>query len=107
MATFGSRLADLRRQKGVTQAEVAKFLGVTPKAVSFYENDEREAPNDVLKKLAVYFNTSLDYLLAREDSTDEDLEFFRLSKEAREQGISADDMKKALDFLNYAKGRDK
>lgn len=106
MATFGSRLADLRRQKGVTQAEVAKFLGVTPKAVSFYENDEREAPNDVLKKLALYFDTSLDYLLAREDSTDEDLEFFRLTKAAQEQGISANDLKKALDFLNYAKGRD-
>lgn len=107
MATFGSRLADLRKQKGVTQAEVAKYLGVTPKAISFYENDEREAPNDVLKKLAVYFDTPLDYLLARENTTNEDLEFFRITNEAKKNGVSANDLKKALEFLNYAKGRDK
>lgn len=107
MATFGSRLADLRKQKGVTQAEVAKYLGVTPKAISFYENDEREAPNDVLKKLATYFDTSLDYLLARENTTAEDLEFFRITKEAQENGISANDFKKVMEILNSVKGRDK
>ena len=107
MATFGSRLTELRKKKGVTQAEVAKYLGVTPKAVSFYENNEREAPNDVLKKLASYFNTSLDYLLARENTTEEDLEFFRITKEAQKNGLSSKDLKTALEFLNYAKGRDK
>ena len=63
MAGFGERLLSLRQSKQLTQAEVAKYLDVTPKTISFYENGEREASFDTLIKLSEFFNVSVDYLL--------------------------------------------
>lgn len=37
--TLGSRIAELRRKKNMTQEELAAELGVTPQAVSKWEND--------------------------------------------------------------------
>lgn len=37
--TLGSRIAELRRKKNMTQEELAAELGVTPQAVSKWENE--------------------------------------------------------------------
>ena len=42
--TVGSRIARLRRDKGLTQVELAERLGVTQPAVSDYENDDIRLP---------------------------------------------------------------
>lgn len=62
---IGKRIRELRTEKGVTQRELASFLSLTPKMVSFYENNERVPPADILIKLSKYFNVSIDYLLGR------------------------------------------
>lgn len=62
---LGKRIRGLRIEKDVTQRELASFLGLTPKMVSFYENNERVPPADILIKLSKYFNVSVDYLLGR------------------------------------------
>lgn len=36
--TLGSRIAELRRKKNMTQEDLANALGVTPQAVSKWEN---------------------------------------------------------------------
>ena len=51
------------RTKYITQAELAAYLGVTPKAVSFYELGQREPSNEMLVALAQKFNVTTDYLL--------------------------------------------
>lgn len=61
------KLKELRKEKGVTQAEVAKAIGVTASAYSNYEQGLREPSHEVIKFLCKYFNVSADYLLGIED----------------------------------------
>lgn len=50
-----------------TQRQVAKALGVTPQAISFYERGLREPGIDELIKMADFFEVSIDYLVGRID----------------------------------------
>lgn len=63
--TNGERLKYLREKKGLTQKDVATKLGLEPAAISKYELDMREPNIEALKKLAIIFNVSIDYLLGR------------------------------------------
>jgi repressor LexA len=62
-----NRIRALREKHEKTQQDLADFLNLSQKAVSFYELGQRDIPNDVLKKLANYFRVSTDYILGRED----------------------------------------
>jgi len=62
-----NRIKALREQHEKTQQDLANFLNLSQKAVSFYELGQRDIPNDVLKKLADYFHVSTDYILGREE----------------------------------------
>ena len=42
MATFGERLKHLRAKKGLTQKQMAEFLGIATNAYQNYEYDKRE-----------------------------------------------------------------
>lgn len=61
------RLALLRKEYGMSQAELAEKLGVTQQTISKYENGTREPDSKTLKILATMFNTSIDYLLGNSD----------------------------------------
>ena len=59
----GERLADLRKDKGLQQKELAGIIGVSERSVSLYERG-LSSPSDKVKiKMAKYFNVSLDYLM--------------------------------------------
>lgn len=62
-----NRLKRLREAKNMTQRELADFLRLTPKAISFYELGQRDIPNETLQKLADYFRVSTDYILGRDE----------------------------------------
>ncbi|MBQ9782442.1 MAG: helix-turn-helix transcriptional regulator [Clostridia bacterium] len=61
------RLKELRSQKGQTQKEVAKILGISPQSLGYYENEINKPDPEMLIKLADYYNCSIDYLVGRED----------------------------------------
>lgn len=61
------KLKQLRRQKGVTQKDVAEAIGVTLSAYSNYEQGIREPNNQILINLCKYYDVSADYLLGIED----------------------------------------
>lgn len=64
MDGFGERLRRLRKDKDLTQGQLAEHIGVVPSAVGKYERLEASYPSvDTLIKIADYFNVSLDYLL--------------------------------------------
>ena len=60
---FGELLRELRKDRGMTQADLAKELSFAPLTISAYERG-RSVPDDATKvKIAKIFNISLDYLL--------------------------------------------
>ncbi|WP_036717930.1 helix-turn-helix domain-containing protein [Paenibacillus harenae] len=64
MTTFGSRIASLRKKKGLTQLELAKLLNISKSALGMYETDKREPNFETLMQIAEYFEVTLDYLIA-------------------------------------------
>ena len=56
-------LKRLREEKEMTQAELGKALEISPSAIGMYEQGRRTPDIPTLKKIASYFNVSLDYLL--------------------------------------------
>ncbi|HEY9040016.1 MAG TPA: helix-turn-helix transcriptional regulator [Roseovarius sp.] len=64
--TFGDRLAGARELAGMTQAELAKRLGVKKKTMEDWENDVRDPRAMRLSMLAGLLNVSLLWLLTGE-----------------------------------------
>ncbi|MDE6504944.1 MAG: helix-turn-helix domain-containing protein [Clostridia bacterium] len=64
MNTFGEFLYQLRKEKGMTQAELAEALGVTNKAVSKWETGEAMPETSLLLPISRIFNVSVDELLS-------------------------------------------
>ncbi len=67
MVEFALRVRQLRKDKHLTQAQVASRIGVTPSMVSSYETDIRLPSYEVMMKLADVFGVSVDYLLCRQE----------------------------------------
>lgn len=67
MFDFSVRLKHLRRDKHLTQVQVAERVGVTPAMVSAYESDLKVPSLDTMIRLANLFGVTVDYLLCRED----------------------------------------
>lgn len=65
--TIGMRIKKCRLSLHLNQKELSGQLNLSPRMVSFYENDERVPPADILIKLAQIFNVSTDYLLGLAD----------------------------------------
>ncbi len=63
MYDFGTRLRELRRQRGLTQKDLAAKINKSIAAISSYETGAQMPPGDVLKSIAYALNTSADYLL--------------------------------------------
>lgn len=61
------RLLELRKGKGLTQADIAKMLKITPQAYSLYETNKNNISNETLCVLADFFEVTVDYLLGRQD----------------------------------------
>ena len=65
MKIFAERLLELRKEKGVSQAKLAKELQVSYAVVCYWETDRSEPTAPNLVKIADYFDVSVDYLLGR------------------------------------------
>ena len=61
--TIGKRIALLRKEKGLTQEELGTHMGVSPQAVSKWENDQTCPDISALPKLARLLGVSVDELL--------------------------------------------
>lgn len=60
---FSQKLKELRKQHGLTQAQLAKELGIGVSTIGMYESNIRKPSYMVLKKISTYFNVSIDYLI--------------------------------------------
>jgi len=66
MTSIGRRINEYRRQRNITQEQLAETMGVTSQAVSKWENDISCPDISVLPQLADYFGVSLDLLIRGE-----------------------------------------
>ena len=57
----------MREDNDMTQAALAKLLGMSQTGYSKYETGENDVPTQILIKLADLYGTSVDYLLGRTD----------------------------------------
>lgn len=93
---FSTTLQGLRKEKKVTQEQLATYLGVSPQAVSKWENGSYP-DGDLLPRIADYFEVSIDYLYGRAEKErpmeQKVLEYMQdaLKKEC-EKGIQMSDM---------------
>ena len=65
MPKFSARLKELRKEKGVTQKEMAELFGYTEAHYQQIEYGHINIPALTLEFLADYFEVSTDYLLGR------------------------------------------
>ena len=64
---YGKRLQELRTAKGLSQADLAKQLNISQRAVSHYENEEHDLNTDLIIAICKFFDISADYLLGLKD----------------------------------------
>ncbi len=57
------RLKILRKSKKFSQRDIAKMLYISQTTYSDYELGKINIPNEILIKLAIFFDTSTDYIL--------------------------------------------
>ncbi len=73
--TLGMRIGEYRRAKGMKQDELAEALGVSPQAVSKWENDVSCPDIMTLPKLAKLLGVSVDVLLSGENETEPEAKY--------------------------------
>lgn len=81
--SFGNILRELLNDRGVTQKQLAMSLNIAASTLGNYIQNSREPDFETLKRIADYFDVSVDYLLghrskkARNLAEDEVLRVFR------------------------------
>lgn len=69
---FAERIKELRKEKGLTQIELAEAMKLSKGTVAMWEVGKREANFQTLSKLADYFQVPVDYLLGLSNSKSND-----------------------------------
>ncbi len=88
---MSKRLKKLRTQSGLTQAQLAKRLNISPSSIGMYEQGRREPKNSVLVRICKELNTSGDYILD-------------INNEAKENTLSFDDVNSIVtEFVEFMK----
>ena len=62
-----TRIKDLRVDGDLTQAQVAEAIGITQRKYSYLETGTQQWPDELLVRLALFYQTSVDYLLGLTD----------------------------------------
>jgi transcriptional regulator with XRE-family HTH domain len=60
---FSETLKQLRTNKGLTQRDLASLLSLSHGSIAMYETGKREPDISTIKKIATFFDVSIDFLL--------------------------------------------
>ena len=94
MVEFGKRLRELRKQKNLTQKQLASLISVQNSVISFYELGDRMPSPEIIVKLAHALHVSADYLMGIEKSESVDM-----------SGLSDEDIKLVEHLVDYLRKR--
>jgi transcriptional regulator with XRE-family HTH domain len=95
--SFGKRLLDARKRKGVSQDELAQHLGTKGPVIGRYERDEMKPSIEVAAKMAELLDVSLDFLVGK---TDVLIDSKILNRISEIQKLSADEQKTVFSLLD-------
>ena len=57
------KIRDMREDNDLTQKQIANYLKCDQSLYSKYEREKRDIPLNIMVKLALFYNTSVDYLV--------------------------------------------
>lgn len=60
---YYKRVRELRKEKELTQREIAGLLSISQPQYCLYEQGKRDIPTDILKKLCSIYGVTADYIL--------------------------------------------
>lgn len=64
---IGNRIKELRNERNISQMNLAKQIGVSQKAIDYWERGVNEPKASYIVLLCDYFDISADYLLCRRE----------------------------------------
>ena len=67
MKIFAERLLELRKERGISQAKLAKAIDVSRSLICYWETARTEPTASNIVKIADFFNVTSDFLLGRSD----------------------------------------
>ena len=94
---FSKRLVTIRKEKGLSQGELADKVDSTSITIGRYERDEVKPSIETASKIAVVLGVSLDYLAG---ITDSDLDSAMLNKIIDIQKLNEDDKKQIMTTID-------
>lgn len=95
--SFGKRLLEARKKKGISQEEMAAMLGTKGSAVGRYERDEMKPSIEAASKMAKILEVSLDWLVG---NTDAELDTATLNRIQDINKLSSKDKELVYEFLD-------
>lgn len=98
---FAKRFRGLRAENDLTQAEVAKILGVSPTTVATWEQGRSKPGLDKTVAIANLFNVSVDYLLGLTDNKRPAEKYYYSGAELENRGLKAAEVLGNTDFIKF------
>lgn len=101
-------LRELRTKKGVYQKDVAKYLGVDRTTYVKYERGDSEPSIDIIKKLANYFDVTVDFLVGEEkkaNTLDEQLSGIEFALYGEIHDLTDDEKQDILSYVKFKKSQ--
>jgi transcriptional regulator with XRE-family HTH domain len=100
--TLGNKIALIRKNKGLTQEDLGKMLGISRRAVAYYEKEANTLTIEMLKKISSCLDVDLSELIGDEkplleNSSSEEKTNKRLKKFDQ---LSKNDQKAVIRFIN-------
>ncbi|MEK4300885.1 helix-turn-helix transcriptional regulator [Oceanobacillus sp. FSL W8-0428] len=111
---LGERLKKLRKQHSLSQKELSKKLEISRGAYAHYEVNKRQPDYETLKKIANYFNVSLDFLIRGNEFTNSSDEMYNKFLDPKTQiffknlqDAPEDKIEELILFWDFIQERDK
>ncbi len=98
MSGLGKRIQELRKQSGLTQAQLASKIEISHTQLTRYESKNIQPPADVLQRMANIFDVSIDYIVSgnKSDKVEQTLKDAELIKQFKQLDKMPEDEKKSI-----------
>lgn len=102
-----NQIKSLRKAKKITQKQLGDVLGVAESTISMYESGNRQPDVDTMRKIADYFNVTIDYLIGGENISSSDKDELDEKIIKIFGSLSEADQAQILDYARYLLMREK